>query len=136
MKILFSVFTIICLFLFSSCKSSSNPTSSGGIGGLGGGSVTFGITQGPGNQGGIIMYATPSAAVFIVNVNVSVANVNPPFNKDYPGDGKTVYPANQPQEVTEFTGVASGQKWVFVFTGHLGSATGAAFTATSNYTVP
>lgn len=139
MKILGLVITIISLFLFNSCKSNSSPTDSGGIGGPGGGggsSVTFSITQGPGNNGGIIMYATPSVAVFITNVNVSVANVNPPFNKDYPGDGTTVYPASQPAAINEFTGVASGQKWVFVFTGNLGSKTGTAFSATSNYTVP
>jgi hypothetical protein len=97
--------------------------------------VTFTITQQQGTQG-IIFYATPSAAVTITNVNVSVTNVTPPFNKDYTGDGTTVYPANTALEINEFTGVASGQKWVFVFTGKLGSATGTAFTATSNYTVP
>jgi len=98
-------------------------------------SVTFGITQATGNTG-IIFYATPSVAVTITNVNVSVTNVTPPFNKDYTGDGTTVYPANTALEINEFTGVATGQKWVFVFTGKLGTATGTAFTATSNYTVP
>jgi hypothetical protein len=146
MKTLGSVFIIICFFLFSSCKSSSSsPTGSGGFGGPGGGgggggtgSVTFGITQGPGQtQGGIIMYGTPSVAVTITNVNVQVPAANPPFNKDYaPPDITTVFPANQPAQINEFTGVASGQKWVFVFTGHIGTATGTAFSATSNYTVP
>ena len=97
-------------------------------------SVSFGITQGAGNQGGIIFYATPSVAVTITNVNVSVAAAQ--YNHDIQGDGTTVYPANQAVSINEFTGVASGQKWVFVFTGHLGTATGTAFSATSNYTVP
>src|ERR1035437_3846235 len=135
MKILFSVFTIFCLFLFNSCSNNSgNPTGAGGVGGGGGGGggggVTFGITQAPGNTG-IIFSATPSAAITIVNVSVPAAQ----FNKDYAGDKTTVYPANQPVTINEFTGVATGQKWVFVFTGNLGSATGTAFTATSNYTV-
>ena len=78
----------------------------------------------------------PAQAVTITKVNVSVPAINPPFNKDYTGDGTTVYPANQTVTISEFTGVATGQKWVFVFTGKLGSATGTAFTVTSNYTVP
>jgi hypothetical protein len=137
MKILGSVFIIICFFLFSSCKSnSSSPTDSGGLGGPGGGGgggVTFGITQAAGNTG-IIFYATPSTAVVITNVNVSVPAAS--FTKDYTDATGTIYPANQAVEINEFTGVASGQKWIFVFTGHLGTATGTAFTATSNYTVP
>ena len=138
MKTLGSVFIIICLFLFNSCKSnSSSPTDSGGLGGVGGGGtggVTFTITQGAGNQGGIIFYATPSAAVTITKVNSSVPAVQ--FTLDTQGDGTTVFPASKPVSINEFTGVASGQKWVFVFTGKLGSSTGTAFTATSNYTVP
>jgi hypothetical protein len=131
MKILFSAFIIFCLFLFSSCTNNGSPTGPGG----GAGGVTFGITQAAGNTG-IIFYATPSAAVTITNVNVSVPAINPPFNKDFTGDGTTVYPANQKVSISEFTGVATGQKWVFVFTGKLGTATGTAFKVTSNYTVP
>ena len=142
MKILYSGFIIFCLFLFNSCSNSSNPTSTGGIGGTGGGgtgSVTFGITQatdntGGANQGDIIFYGTPSAAVVITDVNVSVPAAS--FTKDYTDATGTIYPANKAVEINEFTGVASGQKWVFVFTGHLGTATGTAFTVTSNYTVP
>jgi hypothetical protein len=138
MKMLLSVFTIFCLFFFNSCKSDSAGGSDGfgfGPGGGGGGGVTFGITQANGNTG-IIFYATPSAAVTITKVNVSVPNSNPPFNEDYTDPGTTVYPANVAVTINEFTGVQSGQKWVFTFTGKLGSATGAAFTVTSNYTVP
>jgi hypothetical protein len=142
MKILFSTFTILCLFLFNSCSNNSgNPTGTGGGGGVGGGgggggSVTFAITQGPGTQaGGIILFASPSVAVTITNVNVSVPAANPPFNKDYTGPGTTVFPANQPVSINEFTGTQPGMKFVLVFTGKLGSATGTAFTATSNYTI-
>jgi len=135
MKILFSAFMIFSLFLFNSCSDKGGSTDSGGFGpgGGGGGGVTFGITQATGNTG-IIFYATPSAAVIITNVNVSVTGTQ--YSHDFQGDGTTVYPANQPVQINEFTGVASQQKWVFVFTGKLGSATGTAFNVTSNYTIP
>jgi hypothetical protein len=138
MKTLGSVFIIICLFLFNSCKSnSSSPTDSGGLGGVGGGGgtggVTFTITQAAGNTG-IIFYASASTAVVISDVNVSVPAAS--YTKDYTDATGTIYQANTAFEINEFTGVTSGQKWVFVFTGHLGTATGTAFSATSNYTVP
>ena len=140
MKVLWSVLTIFGLFFFSSCKSSSNPTSSGGLGGNGGGggggtgSVTFTISQQPGTTG-IFFYITPSAAVTIKTITVSLPAQ--PYTDPYTGDGTTVFPANTAQKLNnEYTGVATGQKWVFVFTGNLGSSTGTAFNVTSNYTVP
>jgi hypothetical protein len=138
MKILISVFTIFCLFFFNSCKSDSAGSGGGfGVdpGGGGGGGVTFGITVGPGNisANNKIFYGTPSTAVVVTNVNVSVAAAQ--YNHDFQGDGTTVYPANQPVSINEFSGVAPGQVWVFVFTGKLGSATGTAFSVSSTYTV-
>ena len=140
MKFLFSVIAIFCLLIFNSCSNSSSPTSAGG-GGLGGGgggggtgSVTFTISTQPGTTG-IFFNITPSVAVTIKTITVSLPAQS--YTDPYTGDGTTVYPANTAQKLgTEYTGVATGQKWVFVFTGHLGSATGTAFSATSNYTVP
>jgi hypothetical protein len=138
MKFLFSVFAIFCLLLFNSCKSDS----AGGGGGFGvdpggGGGVTFTITKTVGSTAAnTYFYATPSVAVTITKVNVSVPAANPPFNQDYTDPGTTVYPANVAVLINEFTGVATGQAWAFTFTGKLGSATGTAFTVTSNYTVP
>ena len=140
MKIIYAVCTIFCLLLFNSCKSSSNPTDSGGIGGIGGGggggSVTFGITTGPGTTAtNTFFFLTPNAAVTVKTITVSLPAQN--LNDPYTGDGTTVFPANQPQKLNqEYSGVATGQKWVFVVTGNLGSATGTAYTATSNYTIP
>jgi hypothetical protein len=144
MKILFSTFTILCLFLFNSCSNNSgNPTGAGGVGGVGGGgggggggSVTFGITKGPGTTAtSTFFYGTPSAAVTITTYTISLPAQ--PLTDNYtPPDPTKVYPASQAQNLAEYNGVATGQKWVFVFTGHLGTATGTAFTATSNYTVP
>jgi hypothetical protein len=136
MKILFSVFTIFCLFLFNSCSNNSgNPTGAGGGfggGGGGGGAVTFAITQAPGAQGvGIIFYATPTVAVSITKVHVSVGT----SSGDLTANPATIYPANQPFEINEYAQAAAGQTWTFVFTGNLGSATGTAYTATSTYLV-
>ena len=135
MKIIYAVCTIFCLLLFNSCKSNSNPTDSGGIGGIGGGgggSVTFTITQAAGSQGGIVLYGAPSVAVTVTNVNYSVANST--TKGDIQGDGTTVFPANQPVSISEFNAQA-GLKYTLIFTGKLGSATGTAYTATSNYTI-
>ena len=135
MKIIYAVCTIFCLLLFNSCKSNSNPTDSGGIGGIGGGgggSVTFTITQAAGSQGGIVLYGAPSVAVTVTNVNYSV--VNSTAKGDLPFSGTTVYPANHPIPIAEFNAQA-GLKYVLIFTGKLGSATGTDYTATSNYTV-
>jgi hypothetical protein len=137
MKTLGSVFIIICFFLFSSCKSnSSSPTDSGGLGGPGGGggSVTFTITQQAGTQGGVFFSIAPSQAVVVKTINVSctAAQVNDP----YTDNTNTVYPANTPQKLNQEYLVSSGQKWVFVFTGNLGSTTGAAYNVTTNYTIP
>jgi hypothetical protein len=140
MKNLVSVFTILLMFLFTSCKSdSSNPTSTGigGLGGPGGGggnnSVAFTISQQPGNTG-VVFFAAPSVAVVITSVAVSLPAQS--FTDTVPGDGTTVFAANVAVSIREYTGVASGQKWTFVFIGKLTSSTGTAFTATANYTVP
>ena len=141
MKIILSVFMVLFLFLFASCKSDSSPTNAnGGIGGLGGNgggggnnSVTFTVSQQTGNTG-IVFFASPSVAVVITSVAVSLPAQS--FTDTVPGDGTTVFPANQAVSIREYTGVTSGQKWTFVFTGKLGGTTGTAFSSTANYTVP
>ena len=136
MKVIYAVCTIFCLLLFNSCKSNSNPTDSGGIGGIGGGggSVTFTISTQQGTQGGIFFSISPSQAVVVKTINVSctAAQVNDPFSDNT----NTVYPANTPQKLNQEYFVSTGQKWVFVFTGNLGSTTGTAYNVTTNYTIP
>jgi hypothetical protein len=133
MKIIYAVCTIFCLLLFNSCKSSSNPTDSGGIGG-GGGSVTFTITTQAGTQGGVFFYISPSQAVTVKTINVSctAAQVNDPYSDNT----NQVYPANTPQRLNQEYLVSTGQKWIFTFTGNLGSSTGAAYNGTTTYTIP
>jgi hypothetical protein len=135
MKIIFSVFAVLFLLFISSCKSDSGPTSSGGLNGTppGGGSVTVTITQQTGTQG-IIFSGSPSVAVVLTSYTASVPALQ--FTQNYTVTTGAVLPANTPQKIDEFTGVQSGQKWVFTFQGNLGSATGTAFNVTSNYTVP
>ena len=130
MKILLSALTIFCLILFNSCKSDSGGGGGAfGTGPGGGGGVTFAITQGQGAQG-IIFYANPSAAITVDSIHVSVGTSSGTLTGN-----NTVYPANVKFEIQEFTIAAAGQAWTFVFMGKLGSATGTAYTATSNYTV-
>jgi hypothetical protein len=138
MKSIISVFTILCLLLINSCKSDSGPTSAGGLGGTGGGgggggAVTVSITQQTGTQG-IIFFGSPSSAVVLTSYTASVPALQ--FTQNYTVTTGAVLPANVPQKIDEFTGVLSGQKWVFTFQGNVGSATGTAFNITSNYTVP
>jgi hypothetical protein len=139
MKILWSVLIIFCLFLFNSCKDNSSPTSSGGIGGVGGGGggtggVTFTITIQAGTQGGVFFYISPSQAVTVKTINISctAAQVNDP----YTDNTNQVYPANTPQKLNQEYLVSTGQKWVFTFTGNLGSSTGTAYNGTTTYTIP
>jgi hypothetical protein len=136
MKNIFSVFAVLFLLFISSCKNDSGPTSSGGLNGTtppGGGAVTVTITQQAGTQG-IIFFGSPSVAVVLTSYTASVPTAH--FTQNYTVTTGAVLPANVPQKIDEFTGVQSGQKWVFTFQGNLGSATGTAFNVTSNYTVP
>jgi hypothetical protein len=137
MKIVFSVLIVLCLLFINSCKSDSGPTSAGGLGGTGGGggggAVTVTITQQTGTQG-IIFFGAPSSAVVLTSYTASVPALQ--FTQNYSVTTGAVLPANVPQKIDEFTGVQSGQKWVFTFQGNVGSATGTAFNITSNYTVP
>jgi hypothetical protein len=134
MKIVFSVISVLLLLFINSCKNNSSPTSSGGLGGTPGGDpVTITITQQTGTQG-IIFYGSANVAVVLKSYTASLPAQ--PFSQNYTVTTGAVIAANTPAEIDEFTGVQSGQKWVFTFQGNIGSATGTAFNVTSNYTVP
>jgi hypothetical protein len=107
----------------------------GGIGGggTGGGTVTWTISQKPGDNGGIMFTATPGTSVTVTQVNISVPAHN--FEDNLQGDGQTVYEGGQSYEVNEYTGVAPGQQWVFRFQGKIGNDQGKDYDVTSNYTV-
>lgn len=119
--------TFFLLFFYTGCKKDNpvSPVTS---------SVTFTISTQPGTQGGTVMLAAPSVDVVITQVDVSVPAEN--FTDTVQGDGTTVFPANQPAAIDEYTGVQSGQQWVFRFQGKIGSSTGQAFDVSTNYTIP
>ncbi|GBD91211.1 hypothetical protein BMS3Abin04_01937 [bacterium BMS3Abin04] len=96
------------------------------------GSVTISISTQQGQQG-VVFIATPSAAVKISKLTVSLPAQQ--FNDVIQGDGTTVFNANQGAEINEYTGVVSGQQWTFQFEGNLVS-NNQAFNVTSKYTIP
>ena len=131
---------VIPLFLYLGIGCSDNggggtitdPFGPGGGGGTTGGvTFTIGVTQG--QQGGVIFTATPSVAIKITKVTVSLPAQQ--FTDVLTGDGTTVYQAGQPVALEEYTGVASGQQWTFKFEGTLAS-NNQAFNVTTNFTIP
>ncbi|MCB0730201.1 MAG: hypothetical protein KDC88_04130 [Ignavibacteriae bacterium] len=110
----------------------TDPFGTGGTSG-GTGNVTFTIGTANGNQGGIIFTATPSVAIKITKVTISLPAQS--FNDVLTGDGTTIYNANEAVGLEEYTGVASGQQWTFQFEGTIAS-NNQAFNVTTNYTVP
>lgn len=105
-----------------------------GPGGGGGGAVAFTIGSRPGNQGGLIFTARPSAAVTVTQITVALPAQS--YQDILQGDGTTVFQAGQTYDLDEYTGVATGQAWVFTFQGRIGNAQGQTYSVTSNFTVP
>jgi hypothetical protein len=138
------IFIILLLIsIISACSDNTSGVTNpgtGGLGGLGGigrggntgGNVTFTIGTTDGQQGGILFYATPSAAVKITQVTISLPAQQ--FNDILTDNGTTVYNANEAVGLREYTGIEAGQQWTFKFEGTLAS-NNTAFTVTSNYTV-
>lgn len=135
-KIIFTLFAL--LLIITACHNDSgvggitDPFGTGTGGTTGGGNVTFTISAQQGQQG-IIFLATPSVAVKLTKVTISLPAQN--FNDVVQGDGTTVYNANQAVQIEEYTGVASGQQWTFRFEGTIAN-NNQAYNVTSNYTVP
>lgn len=137
MKKLFSLFIIISAVIAFSCKDNSTGTT-GGIGGIGGGGggggVTFTVSLAQDNQQQYYFEFKPSTGVVItsITVNCAAAGVN---NQNVPGDGTSVFNANQPAYIGPVTGLAVGQKWDFTIAGKIGSSTGAAYSSTASLTI-
>lgn len=137
-KLILYLFSISILLIISCSDDSGGGTLTdpfgGGTGGTGGtGGVTFKISSTQGNQGGVIFTATPSVAVKITQVTLSLPAQQ--FNDVIQDDGTTVYEANVAAGLQEYTGVESGQQWTFKFQGTIAS-NNQAFTVTQNYTIP
>ena len=144
--ILFFLSIAVLLFFGCSNNSSSNPTGTGGVGTVGGGTgggngggtgnVTFTVDIVHDQQNTNYFQFTPSTSVTLTNIvaNCAAANIN---NQQVQGDGTTVYTNNDPIYVP-LTGVnlQSGQQWTFTLTGKIGSTTGQDYTSNANFTMP
>ena len=136
---LFSGFFLLLLIYACSDDAVSGVTSplGGGIGGTGGtGTVTITISSRVGQQGETIFSGTPSAAVTLSTLTVSVPAQQ--YSESFNFDGTTVVNANVTEDLVQYpanSGVARGQQWTFQFQGALAS-NNQAFNVTANYTIP
>lgn len=120
---------LIAAYLLYSLAGCSNNS----VTGPSAGNVTFSISQQTGQSGGIDFLGKPSVDVKLTKVisqlpsnNISDTAAPPPtyvYSKD------TFY------IISNYSGVTTGQKWDFIFTGATNSGN-TAFNVTSSYTVP
>lgn len=130
---------IALLFVFTACSDDEGNATSpfgpvgGGTGGGGNLTITISSRQ---DQGATIFTATPSVAISLSTLTVSVPSEQ--YTESFQFDESFVAEANVTQDLLEYpagSGVASGQQWIFQFSGKI-AATGEPFTVTSNYTIP
>jgi hypothetical protein len=143
MKKLFLLNTLIALLLvFTACSNDDgNATSPFGTGGGGGGTggdgnLTIIISSRQDQQGSTIFTATPSVAITLSKLTVSVPAEQ--YTESFQFDATFVAEANVTQDLLEYpagSGVASGQQWTFQFEGTF-AATNQAYNVSSNYTIP
>jgi len=141
MKRIFTfLLAVLTVFALMSCKDNATaPAGGGGLPGGGGGgggttNVTFTVGLAQDNQQQYYFEFKPSTAVVInsITANCPAAGVN---NEQVPGDGTTVFDANNPAYAGPVNGLAQGQQWSFTIVGKVGSSTGAAYTSTANFTI-
>ncbi|MCB0744558.1 MAG: hypothetical protein KDC52_02130 [Ignavibacteriae bacterium] len=129
------------LMLIGACSDDASGTITGpGLGGGpgtgGGGSLSITISSKQDQQGGYIFSGTPSAAITVSKITVSVPAEN--YTESLQYDGVTVVNANTTEDFIQYdpnSGVTQGQQWTFQFEGTL-AADGKAYNVTSNYTIP
>lgn len=140
-KLILLTFSITLIFI---CSCDDTATTGGtltdpfniGGGGGGTGTVTITISSRTGQQGETIFSGTPSAAVTLSVLTVSVPAQQ--YSESFNFDGTTVVSANVTEDLVQYpanSGVARGQQWTFQFQGTLAS-NGQAYNITSNYTIP
>ena len=152
-KLIFSL--AFLFFAFFGCggdgNGDSNPVGIGGLGdggGNGGGgggntgnvSIQVNAIQDPNDQSTVIFQFTPSESITVSSVNVSISGSQ--YSETIQADGTTVYSPQDGFVITspiaqsgQYPGIQSGQTWTFTIAGKVGSANGADYTATANYTV-
>jgi len=143
-KIIAYLFSMAFL-TFSACSDDSgggtvtDPFGGGNVGngGNGGsGGVTITISSRQEQDGSTVFAATPSVAVKLSKLTVSVPAEQ--YTESFQFDGTTVVNANVTEDFLQYpanAGVATGQQWTFQFEGTL-AADNQAFNITSNYTIP
>lgn len=137
MKKFFFLFLMMGVLLVVGCSDNATaPAGGGGLGGGGGttGSVTYTVSLAQDQQQQYFFEFKPSVDAVITTItgNCAAAGIN---NEQVTDDGTTVYNANNPAYVGPITVLAQGQQWTFTIVGKIGSSTGAAYTATANFTV-
>jgi len=127
------------LLLFSSCgkddNNNNNPLNPG-IGG-GAGNVSFTVALAQDDQQAIFFEFTPSTNVVITSMSAQCQALN--FNDTVTDDQipDDIFGPQQPLYVGPVTlNLQQGQQWSFTMQGKVGSATGQAFNASANFTVP
>jgi hypothetical protein len=140
MKKLFSIFLVGVFLTFAGCSndsggsSTTDPFGGGGGGGGGGtGNVTVTVDLATDNDGSVYFEFSPNPGATITQVVARCTAIN--VNETVPVTGGQVYTAANPLYIGPVTGLAAGQQWTFTLTGNVGSTSGAAFTANSNFTV-
>ena len=136
--------SLVFLFGCSDDKTdSSNPVGvlggggTGGTGGTGGnGNVAITISFQSDQQGGGVFSGTPSVAVKLNSLTVSVPAQQ--YTESFQFDGTETAAANVTEAFLQYaagSGITTGQQWTFQFEGTL-AADGKAFNITSNFTIP
>ncbi len=135
MKSLSIILTVLLLGLAYGCSDSS--TGTGGIGGGptgGGGAITFQVT-GQGNNTSYTFSFKPSVDTKLSKLVAGVPSLGFFDTLSNTGNPNYVFSKDTTYAIDPYSGVASGQQWVFTFTGNIVS-NNQAYTVTSNFTVP
>jgi hypothetical protein len=136
MKKLFSLLLTGIILLFSSCSKDDDKNNNPLNPGIGG-NVTFTAALAQDDQQDLYFEFTPSANVVITSMSAQclALNLNETVGDDEIPDD--IFGPNQPLYVGPITeNLQQGQQWTFTMQGKVGSATGQAFSATTNFTVP
>ena len=141
--LMFALTILFAAFLGCSDDASVTSPQDGGLGvgngggtGGGNGSVTIAISSQLDQQGGGVFLGTPSVAIKVTKITVSVAAEQ--YTESLQYDGTTVVSANVATPFISYnpgSGIATGQQWTFQIEGTLAS-NNQAYNVTSNYTIP
>ena len=135
MNKIFMIPVLLVMIFVISCSSDKNSNNNPVIPGGGGNnnSVTIGIRSQPGQNGGTEFDGKPNVDITITEVNIDETTTG--FNDVIQGDETTVFKKDEWVLINEYTGVQTGMKFKFKFTGKT-SPDGKEFNFNADYTVP